>query len=114
MHYFFSAVLDVFVLASELIRPHLSQVAMAVAATLLAIFGSDINRSVKRLVKQWPLVVRVLVFVVLVAFGYGAAGLLVSHLLMQILMQVDNRYLALLVVAAFFLIAVLAEHKGHV
>ena len=102
------------IMLSASLRPYLSQVAIALSVTLLAIFGNDINTGVKGMVNKYPFVVRVGVFVLLVAFGYGAASLLLSYVFARVLMQVDNRYLAALVVLAFILIGALAEHKGHI
>jgi hypothetical protein len=114
MHPLLSIVTNVCVWASEAMRPHLSQITIAISATLLAIFGGAINSAVKRSVSKWPLVVRVLVFVLLVAFGYGAANIFASHLLARMLMQLDSRYLAVVIIVSFVLIGILAEHKGHV
>jgi len=102
------------VFVSGTMRPYLSQIAIAVSATLLAIFGSDINAAVKRVVREWPLVLRIVIFVLLVAFGYGAVTLMVSHFLAGMLMQLDDRYLSAVIVLAFVCIGALAEHKGHV
>jgi hypothetical protein len=95
-------------------RPHLSYITIAISATLLAIFGNTINSGVKRSVSKWPLFVRVLIFVLLVAFGYGAANLFASHLLARLLMRLDDHYLAVVILVSFVLISILAEHKGHV
>jgi hypothetical protein len=54
------------------------------------------------------------VFILLVAFGYGAASLVISHFLAGLLMRVDSLHLAGIVFFAFVLIGALAEHKGHV
>ena len=63
---------------------------------------------------QVPFVVRIAVFVGLVAFGYGAASLMIAHLLGRVLMQLDNRYVAVVVLVSFVGLGVLAEHKGHI
>jgi len=109
-----SAATNLLVMLSEEMRPHLSKIAVAIALTMLAIWGNDINRRVKRLVNNWPFIVRVLVFVLLVAFGYGAASLAISHFLGNFLMLLDSRFLGIFVISIFVLIGVLAEHKGHI
>ena len=100
--------------ASTALRPHLSQITLAFSATLLAIFGNDINGSVKDLVKDSPFPVRLLVFILLVAFGYGALTLAISHFLAYVLAGTDNLWLSPIVVAAFVLVGFLAEHKKHI
>jgi hypothetical protein len=102
------------VAGSEALRPHLFQIAIALSATVLAIFGNDINRAVKRLVNKHPFVVRAIVFVLLVAFAYGAATLYLSSLLARGLAWLDDRSLAAVVIVAFVLVGILAEQKGHI
>jgi hypothetical protein len=114
MHYLLSAATKFSIGLSEAMRPHLSQIAIAISMTLLAIFGSDINVGVKALVIKYPFLVRVAVFILLVVFGYGAASLGISYLFARALMQLDNHYLAAVVVLSFILVGVLAEHKGHI
>ena len=101
-------------LLSEPLQPHLHQIAMALSLTLLAVFGNDINNRVKRAVRKRSFPVRVSIFVLLVVFGYGAAGLLVCALLTKVLVNVDHRYLVAVVLIAFVLVGVLAEHKGNI
>jgi hypothetical protein len=101
-------------LVSEPMRPYLHQIAVALSVTLLAVFGNDINRWVKSSVRKHPFPIRLSVFVLLVAFGYGLAGLLVSSLLTRMLVNVDNRYLAAVVLLSFVAVGVLAERKGDI
>src|SRR5579862_9375738 len=89
---------------SQSVRPHLSQIAVAMSMTLLAIFGNDINNRVKRYASKWPWVVRLAVFILLVAFGYGVLSLLIAHVFTGLLRQVDNRFLAATVALCFVLI----------
>jgi len=114
MHDAWSAVASLPALISQSMRPHLHQIAIALSVTLLAVFGNDINGWVKRAVRKHPFPVRVGVFVLLVAFGYGLATVLVSSLVARMLVNVDNRYLACVVLLLFVLVGVLAEHKGNI
>ena len=114
MHYVLSTVAQLVMAVSEALRPHLSALAITLSATLLAIFGNDINSRVKRQVIRYPFPVRVAAFILLVAFGYGAASLVISHYVASLLMQLDSHYLAGVVGVAFILLGVLAEHKGHI
>jgi hypothetical protein len=96
------------------LRPHLHQVALALSVTLLATFGNDINGRVKSAVRKYSFPIRLSVFVALVAFGYGLASLLVASVLGRMLVSVDNRYLAGVVVISFIAVGMIAEHKGHI
>lgn len=95
-------------------RPHLGGIALAISSTLLAIYGTAINGWVKEQVAQYHFIVRVLAFVLLVAFGYGAANLAISHLLARMLARIDDLYLFPLVLLAFLGIGTLAEHEKHI
>ncbi len=101
-------------IVSAAVRPHLAGVALALSGTLLAIYGNDINGCVKAWVKQFPFVIRAVVFILLVAFGYGAAALAISHLVARWLGQVNDPYLALVTLCAFIAAGILAEHKRHI
>jgi hypothetical protein len=101
-------------MTSQALRPYLAQIAVTLAVTVLAVFGNDINSAVKRSVAKHPFPIRVGVFALLVAFGYGAATLLLSSLLARLLVIVDNRYLAVVLLTCFVLVGVLAELKGNI
>jgi hypothetical protein len=114
MHEILMSVAKLMAVASHALRPHLAQVALAIAATLLAIFGSDINGAIKGVVKDYHFLVRLAIFVFLVAFGYGAVSLTFAHVLTGLLGQIDDFYLAPLVVLVFVLIGALAEHRRNI
>ena len=100
--------------ASTAIRPCLTSIAFAFTATLLAIFGNEINGWFKELVKELHFLVRILAFMGLVAFGYGAATVAIAHTLARLLSQAGNIALSPIVLAALIAIGVLAEHKKHI
>jgi hypothetical protein len=114
MNYLLSTTEHWVMVGSESLRPHLSSVVMTWSVTLLAIFGDDINSRFKRLVIARPFPIRVVAFVLLVASGYGAASLLISHYLASVLMLLDSHYLGAVIIVAFVLLGILAEHKGHI
>ncbi len=87
------------------------QVAMAMAATLLVIYGNDINRFFRRRVKQWEFPLRVLFFVCLCAFGYGYASLMLTRFLQYIFAQLDIWTFSGATLICFIALGLLAEHK---
>ncbi|MFW5858249.1 MAG: DUF3392 domain-containing protein [Planctomycetota bacterium] len=99
---------------SQVLRPHLGEVAMALVATLLVVYGNEINAAVKRRVIAWPFVVRLAVFVLLCAVGYGAIIIFVSPLVAKGLARLGGVWLAPLVAAAFLVVGILAERKRQV
>ncbi len=99
---------------SQLIRPILPQVSLAMTSTVLAVFGSDINGWFKALIKKRHFFIRVTAFVLLVAFGYGALNLVVSHLVSQMLMKTDDAWLSPAVLGVFIGLGVLAEERRQI
>ena len=101
-------------LASSALRPHLSNIMFAYSATLLAIFGGNINGLVRDWVKHLNFLIRLLAFIALVAFGYGALTLFLSHLMVQCIAKIDDVFLSPILILAFILLGVLAEEKRHI
>lgn len=64
-------IVDVFTDLGQWFRPYQYQAALAMIATLLVIFGNEINNTVKRLVAKQHFIVRTFVFILVCAFGYG-------------------------------------------
>lgn len=93
---------------------HLRQVAMIFAATLLAIFGSNINDALKRLMGKRHFFLRVLAFIALCSAGYTLLTLLLSRALFALLLAVDRDYRALVIAGMFLAVGLLAERKSHI
>lgn len=105
--------IDVLSALSDLIRPHLTFVASALVATLLVIYGNNINRAVWALVRGAHFVVRTLVFVLLCAIGYGALTVYLIPFLRRLLLAAGPVWMGLLVVVAFLAVGWLAERHSR-
>ncbi len=53
-------------------RPYVRDIALAMVATCLVVFGDDLNRLVRRQISSLHFIWRTLIFIALCAFGYGA------------------------------------------
>lgn len=93
------------------VRPHTGGIAIALVATLLVIFGGAINEMVRALVKTQPMWFRVLVFVLLCAFGYGILSVWLTGLLQGYLRGLSAGMFLLQVSLAFVVIGILAERS---
>lgn len=93
---------------------HMNSITLALVATLLVIYGDQINNLVKRFLRPYPRFVRLLGFVVLCAFGYGLLTVLLTPVFAGWFSLVNTKWLAPLVVGAFFLVGWMAERKNHV
>ncbi len=98
---------------SAWLRPHLGMVGLALIATLLVIYGHDLNRAFQELVKRLHFLLRVALFVLICAFGYGAVINYLAPLLARLLASLNDLWLGPLVLGAFLLVGVLAERRRY-
>ncbi len=96
------------------LRPHNDEIALAIIATLLVVFGDSINRTVRKLVRQYWVGFRVLIFVALCTFGYGTLTVWLVPLLARVLIGLSAPVYMASVVGSFLVLGILAEryHKG--
>jgi len=95
-------------------RPYQYQCALAIIATLLVIFGNDINQAIKHMIKKQHFIVRSIVFVVICAFGYGAATVWLTSLLSQFLATIPTLYIAPSIIGVFLALGMYAQKQRHI
>ena len=105
---------EMLVSASEFVRPYTCKIAMAITAAMLALFGDHINGAIRSMVKDYNFLIRLTVFIFLVAFGYGALSLGMSHVLSNLLSKIPNLYLFPSLIIIFILIGIIAEEKKRI
>jgi hypothetical protein len=98
---------------SEWMHPHLHGIALAMIATILVIFGNDINRWVRKLVRKYNFIVRLLVFIVVCAAGYGIATVFLTQALAKLLGSIHNHYLPIVVAIIFLALGLTAEERNQ-
>ncbi|MFL0797059.1 MAG: DUF3392 domain-containing protein [Cellvibrionaceae bacterium] len=104
---------DLLTTLSSHIRPHLLEISLAMIATLLVIYGNDINKLLKIAVRRWHFAFRTLAFIALCTFGYGLLTIYTAPHLAKQLSGVSSAYLPLVILTAFIALGVLAERKNH-
>lgn len=95
-------------------RPYQYQTAMAIIATVLVIFGNDINSAIKKLVSKQHVFVRVVIFVLVCAVGYGLLTVWLTHLLAEQLNQISNLYIVPCVFIIFVFLGSYAQRQRHI
>lgn len=100
--------------SSVWLRPYISSVAFMVVATLLVLYGNTINGMVKRAISHYHVVFRVLIFILLCAFGYGLLTRLLTPFLAAQLASLSNLYLSTVIALITVALGVLAERKRQV
>ncbi|CUS49222.1 MAG: Protein of unknown function (DUF3392) [Idiomarinaceae bacterium HL-53] len=96
---------------TRLVEPYLSTVGMMVVATLLVLYGDNINKTIKRQINHYHFLLRTLLFILVCAFGYGLLLTWLAPLLSQFLGQIPRLYLGISVLGIVVLLGVLAERK---
>ncbi len=95
-------------------RPYQYQCALAIIATILVLFGNDINNAIKQLVKKQHFILRTSVFIFVCAIGYGLITVWLTQLLALQLAKVPNTYIVPLVVFIFICLGSYAQKQRHI
>ncbi len=95
-------------------RPYQYQCAMALIATILVIFGNDINSAIKHLVRKQHFVVRTFIFVLVCAIGYGLATVWLTSVLSAQLAKIPDFYIVPVVASSFFILGIYAQRQRHI
>lgn len=99
---------------SGFLRAHLGKVAMSLVATAVFLYGEELHGLVKKQIEGSPWLLRVLILILVCAFGYGTLTVGCSMLCQRLLGFLDNQYLSPVVVGLFLLIGILAERKKSI
>jgi hypothetical protein len=103
--------LDLLTTLSRWSRGYLHELALAIMATLLVLYGPGINAWVKRSIGGMNFVVRTLLFMLVCVAGYGLALIYLTPWLASGLGYFNNYTLAPVLLLIFFLIGVLADRS---
>lgn len=98
---------------SGFLRPHLSGIGVVLISMLLVLYGAEINKLVKHLVRRWHWLLRYCAFIALCSVGYGMLLLLLAPFVSQQLASLSSHWLAPVVVTLFVAIGILAERKNQ-
>lgn len=92
-------------------RSHLSGISLAILATLLVLFGPDLNTWVRQRIGSFNFVFRTLIFVALCALAYGVALVHLTPWLTRGLGQLNNYALAPFLLLVFLTIGIVADRR---
>ena len=93
---------------------HLEGICAALLATTLAIYGQDLNRAVRRRLRRRPLLIRLVVFVAICAFGYGWLVVVLSPRLAQAMRLFPAQNVPVAIALAFTGLGILAERNRKI
>ncbi|MCH8531351.1 MAG: DUF3392 domain-containing protein [Saccharospirillum sp.] len=104
---------DLLIGLTNAFRPHLTFIASALVATLLVIYGNNLNRAVWAMMRNAHFIVRTLVFVALCAIGYGALTVYLIPFVRRLLAMAGPVWMGVLILAVFLLMGWLAERHSR-
>lgn len=90
---------------------HLSDIALAIVATCLVIYGNNLNNYIKRLVSSWMFIARISAFILMCTFGYGLLTVWLQPVLEMLLKYIALPYLPISVASVFCILGIFAERK---
>ena len=94
-----------------LTQQYSGEISLAFVATCLVLFGDNINRFVRRSVKNYFFLFRILIFVLLCAVGYGLMTVMIHPLVHNLFLKVPRDYSFIAVAFCFMYLGVMAERK---
>lgn len=94
-----------------LVRPHLYQFAMMVVATLLVIYGNEVNQMIRRQISGLHFILRAIIFVLVCAFGYGYLLVWFTPILASWLHHIPLHLIAPVSLGVLLTLGILAERK---
>ncbi|CCN71938.1 DUF3392 domain-containing protein [Vibrio nigripulchritudo] len=94
--------------------PYLTEISTAVVACGLVVFGSDINRTLRRVLAGHHFIIRTFAFILINAFGFGLFIVKVSPMLSDWLKQIDRSWLVLGLLLWFTLVGIWAQRNRQV
>ena len=90
---------------------YLSDIALAIVATCLVIYGNNLNNYIRRIVSSWIFFARILAFILMCTFGYGLLTVWLQPILEMILRYIALPYLPISIISIFSALGILAERK---
>ncbi len=104
-------VLDLITTLSRWCRSHLYDISLAIMASFFVLFGPGINAWVQRSIGRLNFMLRMLIFVLICAVGYGLAIVFLTPWLAKGLGYFSNFTLSPVLLLVFFLIGILADRN---
>ncbi|QIA64723.1 DUF3392 family protein [Vibrio astriarenae] len=106
--------LNFFASIGQYFYPHLSEISTALVACFLVMCGGEINRLLRKLLREQNFIVRTLIFIIINAFGYGLLIVKVAPYLSNGFRQMPSAYMAMTVIISFIIIGVWAQKNRQI
>ena len=87
------------------------EISLAFVATCLVLFGDNINGFVRQNVQKYFFLFRILIFILLCAFGYGLMTVTIHPIIHNLFLKVPRDYSFVVAAFSFIYLGVMAERK---
>lgn len=94
--------------------PYRGECAMAIIATLLVLYGGDINNAIKRMIAPMHIALRTIVFILVCAFGYGMFTVWMTPILAGQIARIPTVYEAPAVLSFFIILGSMAQKQRQI
>jgi len=95
-------------------KGYLIEISLAQIATILVVYGGELARYFRKLLKDNPFFIRATGFILLNAFGFGVATVFGGRLLTMFYLELSPVIRMPVIFSIFILIGVLAERKRQI
>ena len=99
---------------AQLFSGRLHLCSLALTTSLVALYGTQINRFIQRQLRQYPLFIRTAAFIFICAFGYGWLGAKLAQWLQYGLERMPTVYLAPTLISLFICLGLLAQRERYI
>lgn len=104
--------IDLITPVADWLQRFLYEIGLAMVSTLFAIYGSNILGFIKKQIGGVQPFLRLTLFIIICAFGFAFLTSFLTPLLFGLLHQVEVIWLPLIILILFYIIGLLARHKG--
>ena len=108
---FWNTIENVNIYFVNVIQQNSNDFCLAFVATCLVIFGDNINAFVRRNVKNYFFLFRIIIFIFLCAMGYGLMTVTIHPIIHSLFLKVPRDYSFIVIVFCFIFLGVIAERK---
>lgn len=100
--------------AGAYLLPYTTEIATALIACLLVMFGGEVNRLIRKLLSEQHFVIRTAAFILLNTFGYGLLIVKATPYLSFTLRSIEPGVMFSIVLGSFITIGIWAQKNRHV
>ena len=88
-----------------------NEISLAFVATCLVLFGDNINAFVSRRVKNYFFIIRIFIFILLCAVGYGLMTVTLQPVIHNLFLKIPRDYSFVFVIFCFIYLGFVADRR---